>query len=272
MGQKKWYLLVDDDTLLVPPTIRALLSRLDPDAAHYIGNPVGDFRARFAHGGSGIILSSGAVTRLQARLSRHEGRLLAGEYERSLSEVWGDRLLATALQRAGVYLDERFAALFNGERPRLTRMRNDRMCLPLATFHGLAKGPEMREAGEVVGRWVGKDGARLRWMDVWEAFGGTRIGTEAWRGKTKKQQHDTRDHVGPGAEDEVLTRPRVGSAEECEALCARYWKRCLAWTWIRDGNVCRVSPWVVVGAEAEGVVSGVNRERFEGLVDRCPRL
>ncbi|KAK3348435.1 hypothetical protein B0H65DRAFT_175646 [Neurospora tetraspora] len=63
---KKWYLLVDDDTYLVQPSLKPLLAHLG-SVPYYIGNAVGDFRIRFAHGGSGIILSQGAKAGIRER-------------------------------------------------------------------------------------------------------------------------------------------------------------------------------------------------------------
>ena len=90
MPDKKWYLIVDDDTYLVEQSLRMLLEYLDPNVPHYVSNAVGDYRARFAHGGSGVVLPQAAVRRLLAH-----PEVVTAAHRQSLDEIWGDRLLAT---------------------------------------------------------------------------------------------------------------------------------------------------------------------------------
>ena len=112
MPHKKWYIILDDDTYLITPSIELLLSHLDPREAQYIGNAVGDYRGRFAHGGSAVLLTGEAMKRLFSRPN-----IVAEAYLESLDETWGDRLVATTFQKLGVYLDERHSHYFNGEWP-----------------------------------------------------------------------------------------------------------------------------------------------------------
>ncbi|UKZ63187.1 uncharacterized protein TrAtP1_004417 [Trichoderma atroviride] len=84
MPSKKWYVILDDDTFLIGPSLYLLLSHLDPARSWYIGNAVGDYKTRFAHGGSGILLSGDAVRRLFDRPD-----IVAQSYINSLDETWG---------------------------------------------------------------------------------------------------------------------------------------------------------------------------------------
>jgi hypothetical protein len=54
-----------------------------------------------------------------------------------LTETFGDKLVASMAMKAGIYLEERYAIHFNGEPPRETRIKADRFCAPIASFHGL---------------------------------------------------------------------------------------------------------------------------------------
>ncbi|KAK0739335.1 hypothetical protein B0T21DRAFT_382392 [Apiosordaria backusii] len=160
---KKWYLLVDDDTFLVETSLKPFLRNFDPEEKHYLGNAVGDFRARFAHGGSAIILSQAAMR----ALVKENPRALRTSYLESLDEVWGDRLLAKALIRIGIYLDEGYAYLFNGEPPRRSKIRADRMCSPILSFHTLPQPEMMRD----VGRHFANVTEPVFWLDLWRIYG-----------------------------------------------------------------------------------------------------
>lgn len=48
---KKWYMMTDDDTYIHTPSLLSVLSTLPPNHAHYIGNAIGAYTCRFAHGG-----------------------------------------------------------------------------------------------------------------------------------------------------------------------------------------------------------------------------
>lgn len=156
---KRWYILADDDTYLVRSSLLPLLSHLDSSEPHYLGNAVGDFRARFAHGGSSVVLSQGAM---RALLLENPKKLARGQVE-SLDEIWGDRLLAKALIRVGVFLEEKYSRLFNGEGPKHSRVREDRLCSPVVAFHGLANGEEMLDTG----RHFGNVSSPVLWGDLW---------------------------------------------------------------------------------------------------------
>lgn len=315
MPNKNWYLLLDDDTFVIPSSLRLLLAHLDHTVPHYIGNAVGDFRGRFAHGGSAVVLSREALTLLlgsgssrvlaaaaAAASNRKHGTtasnsystglappLLHQAYVDSITETWGDKLLATTLMRVGVYLDERFARLFNGARPRATRISADRFCMPLVSFHALAKPEQMRSVGSVFeqidpgqrgGTPAGGDGSSspgflapaIAWGDLWAIYGRPTVAALHHR-----PIHRGRDFVGAPGDDSsssalvTSTTENVGSPESCRVLCAgddgegdgesadglqkrfaglySYNSKCLAWTWNAGEQTCTTSPWFVVGED-----------------------
>lgn len=127
MPDKKWYLLLDDDTYIVRPSLSLLLDRLDPDEKHYIGNAIGGVYGRFAHGGSGVIISRGAM--------RH---LLSPKNEKVITRY------------------------FNGERPITTKIRTDRFCAPIFSFHQHAQPEDMRATGNT----FREINTTVRWLDV----------------------------------------------------------------------------------------------------------
>jgi hypothetical protein len=253
---KQWYLLVDDDTFVIQPSLRPLLEHFDPTQPHYLGNAVGDFRARFAHGGSAVILSHAAVSALFKA-----PKALSSVYVDSLDETWGDRLLAKALLRLGIHLDETYSHLFNGEPPLLTKIRSDRICSPIVSFHKLASPAAMRELGEKF-RNISKP---VMWNDLWEIYGYT----PPWR-QTDATFHEDWDHVGT-VDESTLTIPNIKSSKVCKKNCDRRSRACLAWSWDSETKSCHISHWMIVGREAPGYVSGVNIPRARYLETNCIR-
>ncbi|KAK4239369.1 hypothetical protein C8A03DRAFT_42978 [Achaetomium macrosporum] len=254
--RKQWYLLVDDDTFVIQPSLKPLLEHLDPTEPHYLGNAVGDFRARFAHGGSAVILSHAAVSAL---FKNPKG--LSSVYVDSLDETWGDRLLAKALLRLGIYLDETYSHLFNGEPPLLSKIRADRLCSPLLSFHKLASPAAMRKLGEQF-RNISKP---VMWNDLWEIYGYT----PPWR-QTDAASHEDWDHVGD-VDESTLTIPNIKSSKACKKNCDRRSRACLAWSWDSEAKSCHISHWMIVGKEAPGRVSGINIPRAKYLETNCIR-
>lgn len=255
MPDKKWYVMVDDDTYLVQGSLRAMLDRLDPSVPAYFGNAVGDFKGRFAHGGSAVVISGAAMS----LLFDQNRELLPAAIVGSLTETWGDKLVATTFQKVGVYLDERFNHFFNGERPEITRIRADRLCSPLISFHGLAKPEQMAE----VDRKFRNVRDVVAWLDLWRLYG-----LPDMPAYVDTPIRPGRDHVGR-LDEATMTLTAIESPERCRAECDGHYKTCLAWTWDSQGKTCHISPWMIVGGDAPGKYSGVNAGRIQQLAGQC---
>ncbi|KAK4247042.1 glycosyltransferase [Corynascus novoguineensis] len=253
---KRWYLLVDDDTFIIQPSLKPLLAHLNPEQPHYLGNAVGDFKARFAHGGSAIVLSQAAIRTLVMNQSA-----LKSVYLDSLDETWGDRLLAKALLKHGIYLDETYSHFFNGEPPLLSKVRADRMCSPLISFHKLPSPDAMREVGDYF-RNVSKP---VMWSDLWNIYGKT----PPWKQTDAGISHNW-DHVGD-PDESTLMIPDIRAADECQRHFNRRSRTSLAWSWNPQTGVCLISHWMIVGKAVTGQVSGINTRRAGRLEAKCIR-
>lgn len=257
LPDRKWYIMVDDDTYLVQGSLRAMLDRLDPTVPAYLGNGVGDFKGRFAHGGSAVIISGAAMS----LLFDHNRDLLPAAYVSSLTETWGDKLVATTFQKLGVYLDERFSHFFNGESPSITRIRADRLCSPIISFHGLARPEQMAEVGKQFRHVRGL----VTWGHLWKLYG---------RPDMQEYMSDPirpdADHVGR-LDEATMDISDVDSAEQCLAKCNEHYKTCLAWTWDPMDKECHVSPWIIIGLVTPGKFSGVNAARVLHLAGQCTK-
>ncbi|KAF3074725.1 hypothetical protein CFAM422_003093 [Trichoderma lentiforme] len=257
MPEKQWYIILDDDTFLIEPSLHLLLSHLNPSRPYYLGNAVGDYKSRFAHGGSGIVLSQEVMRRLFDRPD-----IVAQSYIDSLDETWGDRLVGLTLIKLGIYLDERYSHHFNGEPPDMARVRRDRFCSPIVSFHG-ARRPGAMEA---IGHALSNNREQpVVWADLWRLFADTSLDNAG-----REPVRQMRDYVGPTGEG-TTTWERIASAEVCRSKC-RNRKSCLAWTYDRETRTCRVSPWIVIGNNnAEMNESGLDWQAVEPLLQQCGR-
>lgn len=254
MPFRKWYIILDDDTYLVRPTLERLLTHLDPRKPLYMGNAVGDYAGRFAHGGSAIILSREAVRRLIAN-----EKVFAQSLQLSLDETWGDKLVATTFQKLGIYLDERYSHYFNGEPPELVKITPDRICSPIVSFHSLRSQTAMADIATKMKAF----GKPVTWGQLLSVFA------------VEPQRSVVIDRVGPLDNDErPVTWTKVKSADACRKKCVKDNKRtCLAWKYNQRESTCYGVPWVVPGVNLPAgddiTASGVNDVSLNQLLARC---
>ena len=178
----------------------------------------------------------------------------------SLSAGWGDALVASTFMKSGIYLEERYAHLFNGEPPRLTKIRPDRFCAPIISLHGL--DPEqMVAAGNKL-----KDLTKsVSWIGIWGLYEARTLSSfldEPFRAEW--------DHVGR-LDQSTMTTNNVQTKEDCLHICGANSKTCLAWTWETETHACHVSPWIIVGNAIENRFTGINTQRAMMLSSKCPQ-
>ncbi|KAL6919164.1 hypothetical protein ACHAPO_004281 [Fusarium lateritium] len=255
LPNKKWYIILDDDTFLIRPSLELLMGHIDYRKPQYIGNAVGDYKARFGHGGSGILISGEAMR----QLFQHPG-IVQEAYAESMTETWGDRLVATTLQKLGIYIEEAYNHHFNGEPPSITRIWGDRFCSPLVSFHGLRKPGEMRRVGET----LAEVDQPVLWHDVWQLFGGSAISA-----LESRPTELMADHVGK-PDEHTRSWGDVRSANACQKRCEQSGRRCLAWTYEMEIERCHTSPWLLLGADgATGKATGINWPEVKPLLNGC---
>lgn len=256
MPQKKWYVLMDDDTYVLNASLEVVLGHLDPSIPHYIGNAVGDYKGRFAHGGSAVVLSQGAMD----RIFRQNVDIVSAAHMESLYSQWGDKLISTTAMKTGIYLEERYNRHFNGESPRMTKIRGDRICVPIVSFHKMS-APQMLD----VGKMFQGTSKVVSWIDLWDIYS-----SPALHQFVAEPVRANWDHVGKLDED-TMTTMNVNTEQACLDVCHRHGRKCLAWVWEGTKNTCHLSPWIIVGEAAEGKSSGVNALHALKLLRACNR-
>ncbi|KAH8650133.1 hypothetical protein BX600DRAFT_483986 [Xylariales sp. PMI_506] len=255
MPKKKWYIMSDDDTYIIKPSLNMLLGHLDPSVPYYIGNPVGDFLGRFAHGGSSVVLSHATMVKLFDKNPK-----IAAEANLQSSEItFGDKLLAVTLMKIGIYLDESYSRLFNGEPPFMTRMWADRFCLPLISFHGLGEGDLMEQVDQTF-----KDISEpVYWRHMAQIYNAPTY--ESFIAEPIRENYN---FVGR-LDEHSTTVEDVKSVHECIKICNDNTIDCLAWVWDTNTNKCHYAPWAIVGNAQGGVLSGINYPMAQKLEKSC---
>jgi hypothetical protein len=255
MPKKKWYVMADDDTYVIKSSLSAVLGHLNYAKPQYLGNPVGDYKGRFAHGGSSAVISGSAL----AKLFDHHADIVAEAHLESPSATWGDKLLSTTLMKIGVYLDEAYSRLFNGENPAMTRMWADRFCVPLVSFHGLGDGAVMEQVGNTF--------RNLKEPFFWRQLGGI-YGAANFASFAAEPIRVNQDFVGR-LDEHSTTTMNVPSVEECHKICTRNSGECLAWTWDSGRRQCHYAPWTIIGDYRDGFFSGINYPLAKALDRAC---
>lgn len=255
MPKKKWYLMVDDDTYVLKESMSLLLGHLNYAKSQYLGNPVGDFKGRFAHGGSSAIISGAAMK----KLFEDYPQVAAAAHLESPTAIYGDKLLSTTLMKLGIYLDEAYSRLFNGENPHATRIWGDRFCVPLVSFHALGSGNAMEQTGDTF--------KALKEPVFWRQLAKI-YGAAEWDTYLKEPIRVNMNYVGR-LDEHSTTIKNVNTVEDCLHNCQSRGGECLAWTWSQSVKECYVAPWAVIGEFQEGVFSGVNGPVATKLASHC---
>ncbi|KAK6958245.1 hypothetical protein Daesc_001042 [Daldinia eschscholtzii] len=255
MPKKKWYVMLDDDTYVIKSSLALLLGHLDYSQPQFIGNPVGDYKGRFPHGGSSVVMSGAALKKLY---DEHP-EIVAEGHQESVTAIWGDKLLSTTFMKIGIYLDETYRRLFNGEPPWMTRMWIDRFCLPLVSFHGLGKDDAMVHVGETFKNMT----EPVFWRQLGKIYG-----APSFASFIAEPIRSNVDYVGR-LDEYSKTVDKVAEVDACVKICSDQSSECLAWTFDPGSQKCHIARWAILGDVAEGRFSGINGQLAQKLEDSC---
>jgi hypothetical protein len=246
---KRWFYIADDDTYTHFPSLLDLIQwaniKLPLHAPLYLGKFT-TVKDPWAHGGSGVLLNRNSLVLL---FHDKNSEIVWKSMEQPPSQ-YGDLNLGAALGAAGVQAWVPSALYFNGEPMANTRLRADRLCQPIATFHH-ADEEEMIHIHTQI-QAAGKMDKVMTWLDPW-----------LWDGPHNSSNAQLREgwnYITRFGLPEELDLGQTTTSEDCHKACESS-KGCLAWTLI-DSN-CRGAPWFGVGHEDSRAISGVLMEQVE---------
>lgn len=127
---KKWFMFMDADSTLLWSNLVLWTSKLNASNPQYYGSVTNIGETRFAHGGTGYLLSAPA---LKAMVDIAPKKMAEWE-ERTSHVCCGDAMIAEALATGGTEVTHKYP-LFNGGTPRSTDYDDGHWCKPPLTFH-----------------------------------------------------------------------------------------------------------------------------------------
>lgn len=146
----KWFVFIDTDTFVDWDNIFAFLEHFDSREKLYFGSPVWLPDLSFAHGGSGYILSHGALESLNV-LGDQVGPRSSQFGVNTTALCCGDEALARALKQNGMVL-KGYWPMFNGEIPATVGFGPEIWCEPVLSLHHVS-GTDMEDLWQWVENW-----------------------------------------------------------------------------------------------------------------------
>lgn len=233
-----WYIMIDDDTYVFMDNLKTALNKYDPNEPYYLGaatNFIGcdgitewGTSPYFAHGGSGIVVSKGALKRMIPLTEK-----CIAKYD----ECWaGDIRLGLCLRDAGVLVKN--GGYFSPDAP-TNHFNFSFPCATPRTFHHLL--PEQIQKLYELEQVAKSKNQTVLLADVFQAF------------------MDDSAHMGydrPGGDYKNLTSD---SADDCKKLCKSY-PKCVAYTFV--GRSCQLKSTAPQMKSKWGAVTGLITEHF----------
>lgn len=135
----QWFVFVELDTYVNYDNMHRFLTTFNPRKAYYFGSPVWP-KIPFAHGGSGYVLSRGALEKMMTlgRRFREDQQLPGTHFFGQDIERFccGDEVLAHVLKQCGISL-RGYWPMFNGEKPSTLPFNKEQWCEAVLTLHHL---------------------------------------------------------------------------------------------------------------------------------------
>lgn len=140
-----WFVFMETDTYFVWDNVFRLLDQFDPSVPLYFGSPSPGFgledggRVWFGYGGSGFVISRGAMEKLTERKTGRFGEYLSPSLSEKYMEVvdrdcCGDSVLGFALYEAGVKLSGLWP-MFNAHSLQGLPFDHVHWCQPVVSLH-----------------------------------------------------------------------------------------------------------------------------------------
>ncbi|KAJ3114183.1 hypothetical protein HDU96_002449 [Phlyctochytrium bullatum] len=240
-----WYIMIDDDSYVFFDNLERYLRNKNPEEPHYIGQSnvfvgcdgvqkFGD-GPYFAHGGSGIVVSRGAVKKMMGNIEN---------CIKKYKDCWaGDVRLALCLRDVGILLEG--GQYFEKEPPNDDSWFPEDGCARPNVFHHLLPH-QVQRLHEIESMALAHHPERgATWADVLQFFNPNRPSIE-------------QDTDRPGKD---YDNKRTADAKACEELCQSD-KKCKSWAF--DGAKCWLKSAIasIKRDNTKGKASGILPERY----------
>jgi hypothetical protein len=265
----EWFVFMDGDSYVVFDNLAKELNTLNSSEYHYFGNDAGGF----AHGGSGVVISRGAM---DATYGLPNSTIPDAFLAKTFEDCCGDSMVA---QMLGVLLNigVRQAAGFQGDTYWDIEMKKDWWCDPLVTLHHIsAREIEVFWEYERVKRLQGRN---MTFSEVYKDFylPFMTANKENWDNRaeqsTVSEQHDRDNGIMPSDKGGHEVRPyenvqacrkHCESDSECLSFRLRREPReCQTASYFRFGHATRT--WIKKTHSAPDMVSGWMIDRIRDI-------
>lgn len=259
----KWYIFIEADTYIVWQNLVNWLAHLDHNRSYYMGSPMQIGETLFGYGGSGVILSNKAMTRLQ----NHRAQA-AEELEKMTSTEWaGDCILAKALEDIHIYLTWAWPMMMTMPPWQVDHFSEaygrQPWCYPAVSYHHMSPR-DIEEMWRFDRAWFqsGKN-ALLLHADVYREFvhNGSLSERAEW------------DNLS-GA-DIVFEEPTTPSVDSCADACMQN-TECLQYSFNHEQSSCKHAATTLHGMPSNNTSSGWITHRVQKLLktfqSSCPQV
>ncbi|KAH9264082.1 hypothetical protein BASA83_012480 [Batrachochytrium salamandrivorans] len=235
-----WFVMLDDDTYMFFDNLQQLVGKLDPELPHYFGSATmflgcddvknwgeGPF---FAHGGSGIVLSRGAIKKLVSTLDTCIVRY---------KSCWaGDIRTSLCLRDNNILLKDPKG--FNGMPPNKDYAYPNTPCLKPLTFHHLLTR-QIQKLFDLERRVLDIEKRSVTMADIYRD----------WSSDTEGVVLSDTDMPGND-----ITNFSANDYETCKARCQAL-KTCISFVFSKDNHRCWLKDRIPQKKSQNGMMSGI---------------
>lgn len=245
--ETEWFVMIEADTALSWLNLLPWLQTMDPSQPHYLGSPNLIGSLQFAHGGSGIVISRGAMDILEEARTDVGVEYYDTQWEKATARsCCGDAMVAEALLAVNIPLTGAWP-LIQGETIGSIDYRLDNWCKVPATWHHVSS-IQVDAHWQFQVEWAQQHGWNTPFLyrDIFEKFVAQHVGVNRtkWNNLSRDWKFTATELVGSEKEDrennggklfaelEEYEKRSVRSEEACAEACRMKQGECVQWMWM----------------------------------------
>ncbi|KAF2725127.1 hypothetical protein K431DRAFT_98189 [Polychaeton citri CBS 116435] len=231
----EWFVMIEPDTSMSWLNLLLWLQKMNPKDSLYMGSQNNLGETKFAHGGSGIIISRGAADKLNAARANEVGgrEKYDQRWEQVTSNICcGDVIVAKAFAEVDVEMTPSWP-LTQGESLNTIDWTYKHWCTPAVTWHHVT-GEQVDELWHYQEKWAELHGWNKPYLfrDLFAHFIDEHISVNRshWNNLSNDRKFDRDDANFQNLQQHE--RDAVQSAEACAAACMHVAEdECIQWMW-----------------------------------------